>query len=58
MDALCFFCILMYYFTVIILYIVQIIIKKNTTGEIAHAIKKTIIQNVTTTNACNIIFDY
>ena len=58
MDALCFFCILMYYFTVIILYIVQIIMKKNTIGEIAHAIKKTIIQNVTTTNACNIIFDY
>ena len=37
MDALCFFCILMYYFTVIIWYIVQIIIKKNTIGEIAHA---------------------
>ena len=53
MDALCFFCILMYYFIVIILYIVQIIIKKNTTGEIAHAIKKTIIQNVTINNASN-----
>lgn len=54
MDALCFFCILMYYFIVIILYIVQIIIKKNTIGEIAHAIKYIIIQNVTTTNVCNI----
>ena len=54
MDALCFFCILMYYFTVIILYIAQIIIKKNTIGEIVHAIKKTIIQNITTTNVCNI----
>ncbi len=54
MDALCFFCILMYYFIVRILYIVQIIIKKNTTGEIAHAIKKTIIQNVTINNVCNI----
>lgn len=30
--------------------------KKNTIGETAHAIKKTIIQNVTTNNACNIIF--
>ena len=56
MDALCFFCILMYYFTVIILYIVQIIIKKNTTGEIAHITSNKIIQNVTTNNACNIVF--
>ena len=56
MDALCFFCILMYYFTVIILYIVQIIIKKNTIGEIAHITSNKIIQDITTSNACNIIF--
>jgi len=56
MDALCFFCILMYYFIVIILYIVQIIIKKNTTGEIAHITSNKIIQDITTNNACNIIF--
>lgn len=30
----------------------------NAIGEIAHAIRKTIIQNVTINNACNIIFDY
>lgn len=42
--------------TVIILYIVQIIIKKNTTGEIAHITSNKIIQDITINNACNIIF--
>lgn len=30
--------------------------KKNTIGETAHAIKNIIVQNITTNNACNIIF--
>ena len=44
----------MYYFIVIILYIVQIIMKKNTIGETAHAIKNIIVQNITANNATNI----